>query len=184
MNKFKIFFTNKKCHVGKLACQIVASHVSNSHLTFRHIKKTINYPSIFFKKNNNFFFSFFFAKSYFFCVIIILEICTRRVFQSYSEINRDNIFAIFSWIVSFSASNLFSTQWPRFSCPKSNPLWHWRRKIFGIFLVQLRPGPNRTFLVWSEDIHKPAVWLESTCWSFDYAEVLIPEILQYKKNNK
>ena len=62
-----------------LHCQIVASHVSNSHLTFRHIKKTINYPSISFKKN--FFFSFFFAKSYFFCVIIILEICTRRVFQ-------------------------------------------------------------------------------------------------------
>ena len=56
MNKFKIFFTNKKCHVGKLACQIVASHVSNSHLTFRHIKKTINYPSIFFfKKTTSFF---------------------------------------------------------------------------------------------------------------------------------
>ena len=80
MNKFKIFFTNKKCHVGKLACQIVASDVSNSHLTFRHIKKTINYPSIFFPKKNIFCFSFF-AKSYFFCLIIILEICTRRVFQ-------------------------------------------------------------------------------------------------------
>lgn len=81
MNKFKIFFTNKKCHVGKLACQIVASHVSNSHLTFRHKKKLLITLAFFSQKNNNFCFSFFFAKSYFFCVIIILEICTRRVFQ-------------------------------------------------------------------------------------------------------
>ena len=146
------------------------------------IKKTINYPSIFFPKKQQLLFFLLLRK-------ILLFLCNyyfRDMYTtSFSELNRDNIFAIFSWIVSFSASNLFSTQWPRFSCPKSNPLWHWRRKIFGIFLVQLRPGPNRTFLVWSEDIHKPAVWLESTCWSFDYAEVLIPEILQYqKKDNK
>ena len=50
MNKFKIFFTNKKCHVGKLACQIVASHVSNSHLTFRHIKKLLITLAFFFQK--------------------------------------------------------------------------------------------------------------------------------------
>ena len=80
MNKFKIFFTNKKCHVGKLACQIVASHVSNSHLTFRH-KKTINYPSIFFPKKQQLLFFLLLRKILLFCVIIILEICTRRVFQ-------------------------------------------------------------------------------------------------------
>lgn len=86
MNKFKIFFTNKKCHVGKLACQIVASHVSNSHLTFRHKKKTINYPSIFFPKKQQLLFFLLLRK-------ILLFLCNyyfRDMYTtSFSERDRD-----------------------------------------------------------------------------------------------